>query len=85
MNTDAFIREISPGKVMVTREGVALFNARWPCSPLESRRHYWFEFDHAGDLVDTDVPEHSDGIAAQAMADDARAFLVDGTRPDWLP
>jgi hypothetical protein len=62
-------------KVIVSREEVAEFNRHWPCSELSSNRHYWFEFDTNGDLIDTDVPEHSDGAAASALADDAKTFL----------
>ena len=78
------IREIAPGKVQVTREGVALFNASWPCSSLRSSRSYWFEFDDDNDLVDTDCPESDDGPASVAMAADCKAFL-DGIEPEWLP
>ena len=76
------IKIIGPRKVQVTRVGVALFNAQWPCSKLSSERCYWFEFDENRDLVDTDVPEHSDGPEAKAMADDALSFLL-GDVPDW--
>lgn len=79
------IEIISPGKVRVSREGVASFNRAWPCSTLRDSRAYWFEFDSDGDLVDTDCPEHDDGPAASAMADDCREFLLEGTRPDWAP
>ena len=72
-------------KVIVSREAVASFNRGWPCSELQSTRAYWFEFDASGDLIDTDVPEHSDGSAAVAMADDCRAFLMEGERPEWAP
>lgn len=72
-------------KVFVSRVGVALFNARWPCSTLRATRSYWFEFATNGDLVDTDMPEHDDGPAALALADDCKAYLDDGTRPEWLP
>ncbi len=71
-------------KVIASRTAVRLFNATWPCSELSSDRHYWFEFDTDGDLIDTDVPEHSDGPAAAAMADDCKAFLMDGIEADWM-
>lgn len=71
-------------KVIVSRVAVALFNASWPCSKLDPKRHYWFEFDERGDLIDTDVPEHSDGPEASALADDCKAYLA-GKRPSWLP
>ncbi len=76
--------EISGQKVIVSRNEVRLFNAGWPCSPLSAERHYWFEFDSSGDLVDTDVPEHSDGPAAAAMADDCKAYLFDDEAPEWM-
>jgi len=71
-------------KVIVSREAIALFNATWPASPLSSDRHYWFEFDADGDLIDTDVPEHSDGDAASALADDCKAYLFDDNTPEWI-
>lgn len=74
---------ISSGKVRVSREGVASFNRSWPCSTLRASRAYWFEFESNGDLVDTDCPEADDGPAAAAMADDCKAFLFDGIRPEW--
>lgn len=70
-------------KVIVSREGVASFNRAWPCSELRATRSYWFEFDRNGDLIDSDLPHTDDGAAASAMADDCKAFLEDGTRPDW--
>jgi hypothetical protein len=79
------IKIISPGKVRVSRDGVASFNRAWPCSTLRPSRAYWFEFDTRGDLVDTDCPESDDGPAALAMSDDCRAFLLDGTAPEWSP
>ena len=62
-------------KVIVSREDAREFMSRFPCSGLDSTRHYWFEFDERGDLVDTDVPEHSDGPGALALSQDAQAFL----------
>jgi hypothetical protein len=79
-----FISQIAPYKVRVTCEGVALFNSRWPCSPLRSERAYWFEFDETGDLVDTDVHEHDDGSAAVAMAEDCKVWLFDRVLPEWI-
>lgn len=76
---------ITGRKVIVSRAGVASFNRGWPCSRLSSERHYWFEFDADGDLIDSDVPEHSDGPEAAAMADDCKAFLFEDERPDWAP
>lgn len=81
----SIISEVQPRKVRVSATGVALFNSRWPCSTLRDSRAYWFEFDEGGDLVDCDVPEHDDGPAAAAMADDCKAWLDDGERPEWLP
>lgn len=80
----AIIEVIAPGKVRVSRTGVALFNAQWPCSTLRSERAYWYEFDAGGDLVDTDVPQQDDGPAAEAMAEDCKTFLFDGITPDWV-
>lgn len=73
----------NPRKVIVPRDDVAAFNAQWPCSTLRATRHYWFEFDSSGDLIDTDVPEHDDGPAAVAMAEDAWKFLETGEQPEW--
>lgn len=39
--------------------------------------------DKLSTLVDTDLPEHSDGTEALAMSADCKAFLQDGTGPDW--
>lgn len=69
--------------VLVSRNEVANFNRSWPCSKLDSSRHYWFEFDESGDLVDCDVPEHSDGPESVAMADDCREWLMNDTIPEW--
>jgi hypothetical protein len=74
---------INPRKVRITRDGVAAFNARWPCSSLRATRSYWFDFEANGDLVDTDVPEQDDGPAALAMSQDAQAFLFDDVLPEW--
>lgn len=81
----AAIELVGPGKVRVSREGVASFNRAWPCSTLRDARAYWFEFDSTGDLVDTDCPEHDDGPAAVAMADDCKAWLFDDVQPEWIP
>lgn len=70
-------------KVIVSRAGVRAFNAQWPCSTLRDSRAYWFEFDSDGDLIDTDCPQHDDGPAASALADDCKAFLFDGDLPEW--
>jgi hypothetical protein len=75
--------KIEGRKVIVSREGVEAFNRTWPCSELRSTRHYWFEFDESGDLVDCDVPEQDDGSAATAMADDCRRYLIDDEQPTW--
>lgn len=72
-------------KVIVSREAVASFNRGWPCSELRDSRHYWFEFDGDGDLIDSDLPHTDDGEAAAAMAEDCKAYLFDGERPDWAP
>lgn len=81
---DKFLQLAAPRKVLVTRLGVALFNAHWPASRLQSSRHYWFEFDHDGNLVDTDVPEHSAGTEADALSDDCLEWLENDTTPEWL-
>lgn len=73
----------SKGKVIVSRAEVALFNASWPGSALRSTRHYWFEFDSHGDLIDSDVPHTDDGDAAAAMAEDCKAWLCDDIEPEW--
>lgn len=70
-------------KVIVGKAGVAAFNHTWPCSELRSTRHYWFEFDANGDLVDTDVPEQDDGSAALALSEDCKAYLFDDIEPAW--
>jgi len=62
--------------VMATARDVRAFNALWPCSRLDSRRAYCFEFTGPGDLVDCNVPEKHDGPEASALADDCRAFWI---------
>lgn len=79
-----FLTIVGPNKVRVSREGVALFNLRWPGSNLSSNRAYWYEFDAEGDLVDTDCPEHDDGPANLAMCDDCKAWLFDDVVPEWV-
>jgi hypothetical protein len=64
-------------KVIVSRDEVREFMASYPCSGLDSDRAYWFEFESNGDLVDTDVPEHSDGPGALALSKDAQRFWED--------
>lgn len=76
---------IGPRTVRVSAEGIASFNRGWPCSELRATRAYWFEFDESGDLIDTDCPLSDDGPAASAMCDDCKAYLQDGTNPDWAP
>jgi hypothetical protein len=70
-------------KVIVSRQGIAAFNAQWPCSELRSSRAYWFEFDAHGDLIDTDCPEQDDGSAAVAISDDCKRYLFDSELPSW--
>lgn len=67
---------IRPNKVRFTREEVDVFRKSWPGCNLESRS-YWFEFASNGDLIDTDVPEHSDGTAALALSQDAQRYWED--------
>ena len=74
--------EITGGKIRVSAEEVASFNRAWPASKLDPRRAYWFDF-YDGELSDTDVPEHSDGPEAAAMADDCKAYLFDDVTPVW--
>ena len=86
---DPFINIIQgkPGatycKVQITRDGVRLFNAHWPCSRLRASRPYWIEFDADGNRVDSDIPEQDDGLEADVLGDDCHAFAFDGTRPEW--
>lgn len=83
---DEIMSMVGPGKVRVSRVGVALFNRRWPCSKLRETRAYWFEFDEgSGELIDSDVPHQDDGPEAAALADDCRAFYIDDTLPEWMP
>ena len=79
------ISHIGPLKVMVDQVGIALFNRRWPGSNLRTSRHYWFEFDNDGNLIDCDMPQHDDGTAAQALMEDCRAWLFDDVQPEWIP
>lgn len=81
----ATITYVGLHKVRVSKEGVAAFNALWPDSPLSDSRAYWFEFDSDGDLIDSDVPEHSEGKAADAMGEACKAWLFDEVWPDWAP
>lgn len=76
---------VGPRKVRVSKEGVAAFNARWPCSTLRDSRAYWFEFAANGELVDVDIPEQDDGPAASAMADDCREWFFNERWPEWAP
>lgn len=66
-------------KVIVSRDEVADFIKTFPDSKLCSGgpRHYWFEFDKNGDLIDTDIPEHEDGAGAVALSQDALLFWAD--------
>jgi hypothetical protein len=70
-------------KVFVSAVEVALFNSKWPGSELRPTRSYWFEFGANGDLVDHDIPQHDDGSAAAAMADDCRDYIMAGKIPEW--
>lgn len=70
-------------KVIVSKIGIRLFNAQWPCSELRASRAYWFEFDEHGNLIDTDCPQQDDGSAAVAMAEDCKAYLFDSVTPAW--
>lgn len=79
-----FLVTHGPYKAGTTRAGTALFNASWPVSTLRDRA-YWFEFDADGNLIDTDVPQHDDGPAASALADDMKAYILDNIKPEWIP
>jgi hypothetical protein len=72
-------------KIGFDQVAIALFNAQWPASPLDPKRQYWFEFDADRNLIDTDVPEHTDGPAAAALASDAEAYAFDSIQPEWHP
>jgi hypothetical protein len=76
--------EIHNRKVIVSRDEVAAFNSKWPCSELRPTRAYWFEFDDNQDLIDVDVPEQDDGSAATAMAEDCKSLLFDGEEAEWM-
>ena len=78
-----YLSLIAPTKVRVSAEGIAAFNARWPCSELRSTRSYWFEFSADGDLIDTDQPEQDDGAAALALIEDCKTWLFENTLPEW--
>jgi hypothetical protein len=78
------VQVINERKVLVSKQEVKIFNASWPCSNLNHNRHYWFEFDVNGDLIDTDVPEHSDGQEAAAMAEDCKAYLFRCVESEWM-
>lgn len=80
-----FLETVGHLKVRVTRAGVALFNARFPCSTLRDTRAYWFQFAEDGDLIDTDVPEQDDGEAAEALAEDAKNWILYDETPEWYP
>lgn len=59
----------------VSARDVAAFNARWPCSPIPERAH-WFQWDKRnGDLVDM-TPDTTawDGTALLALIDDAQDY-----------
>ncbi len=68
--------------VVFNKAEVNHFNHSWPGSKLMDRGH-WFEFARNGDLVDTDVPEHSDGPEALALAQEAKEWLED-VEPDFF-
>lgn len=75
--------QYGPRKAGFTAAEVRQFMRVFPCSGLYDRA-YWFEFAENGDLVDTDVPEHSDGPGAAALAQDAQRWLNTGDLPNWL-
>jgi hypothetical protein len=75
--------KIKQSRVLVSRQEVTAFNSRWPCSELRDSHTYWFEFDDADNLIDTNVDVRGDGSAASAMADDCRHYLKTGEYPEW--
>lgn len=59
--------------VSVSKAEVQSFKARWPCSDLPDRSH-WFQFaKRNGDLVDM-RPLSYDGPDLLALSNDAKAF-----------
>jgi hypothetical protein len=81
--TNPIFDMVGARKVRVSKLGVRLFNACWPCSQLRSTRSYWFEFDSNDDIVDTDVPESDDGLGAAALSSDAFEWMNTGKMPTW--
>lgn len=71
-----FIWNGNTRKVIVPRDEVNAFRQAFQPSTISGGlrgcslqdRSYWFEFDDNGDLIDTDVPEHSGGKAVPAVA-----------------
>ena len=64
-------------RVTICRTRVLEFKRRWPCSNLPDAP-VWFEFEPNGDLIDTSIDEEHDGVAAAALAEDARAIFLGG-------
>lgn len=64
--------------VLVSADDVAVFNSRWPCSPIPEKRLV-FNFASNGDLVDI-YPDSSkfDGDALLALSQDAQKLLSKG-------
>jgi hypothetical protein len=70
-------------RVTFSSSEVREFMLRWPASGLRGRS-LWFEFDHDGNLVDTNVGKREDGPAARALSEDASNLLVEsGVLPGW--
>ena len=78
-----YVMKAQGSTVTVSKVGVALFNRVWPCSELRDTRPKWFEFDHEGNLVDTNVDDREDGGAALALSQDCQAFLATKELPSW--
>jgi hypothetical protein len=83
MQLTGYIGRGNYGKAIVSRKEVAAFNTKWPCSTLRDTRSYWFEFDHEGNLVDTDCPEQDAGPAVSAMVADCWEYIANDTPPTW--
>ncbi len=77
---------LAPRTVLVSTQDLAGLKSKWPCSGIPDDVCVSFEFGSNGDLVDVnwysdegvDVPrpEHLNGTAELALADDAQAFLI---------
>ena len=76
--------QIGRYKIRFSEDEVLAFKKSWPCSGLQDRS-YWFEFEgskYGFTLVDTDLPEQDDGVAALALSHEAQRYLEELTSPD---